>query len=951
MASIGRARVDRAAFSLINQGLNVKFQHSPLTTLSAQNACRCSRYWHVRRSSGPLLTAKSCGLYNQSMSTPILTTKLYIPPPRPKAVHRPHLVERLNDGLHGKLTLVSAPAGFGKTTLVSNWLVDSQQPVAWLSLDNADSDLNHFLSYFVAALQMIEADLGAGVLAVLQSPQPPATEALLTTLLNEISAIPASFVLVLDDYHLIDDPTVDQALTFLLEHLPPQMHLVITTREDPPLPLARLRGRGQMTELRAADLRFSPDEAAEFLNQVMGLNLESEAIAALETRTEGWIAGLQLAALSLHGQTDITGFIESFTGSHHFVLDYLVEEVLSQQPESVQEFLLCTSVLERLCGPLCDAVLGNAAASGQETLDYLARANLFLIPLGDDRRWYRYHHLFADLLRQRLHQRVASSAEGAVADMSKLHGRASQWYEDNGLEVEAFLHAAAANDIDRAARLIEGDGMPLHLRGVVAPVLNWIESLPPTTLDARPSLQVMYASASTLAGRQISGIEKNLQAAEKTLQATDQDARTRDLVGHIAAIRAMLATPYYDVEPIIDQSRRALEYLRPDNVAVRTIATWTLGYAYQLQGDRAAACKAYSETISNGRASGNIMIIIAAATCLGIVQESENQLHLAAESYQQVMQLAGDPPWPTACEAYLGLARILYQWNDLDAALQQGQMAAYLAPQLDSVDTPASCGEFLARLRLARGDVPGAAAIIDEAETFAHRHNFVHLIPDIAAVQVLTLLRQGDLKAATHLAQTHELPVSQARVYLAQEDAPTALAVLESSYQEAETKGLVDEQLQIIVLQAVAHHAHGETDKAVQVLADALVLAEPSGFIRLFVDEGALMAQLLAAASARGIMPDYTRKLLAAFDAESKGVTAESPPLTASDSQPLVEPLSDRELEVLHLVGQGLSNREISERLFLALSTVKGHNRNIFDKLQVQRRTEAVARARELGLL
>ena len=424
------------------------------------------------------------------MPAPILATKLYIPPSRRSVVLRPRLVERLNDGLAAgnRLTLVSAPAGFGKTTLVGEWVAGCGRPVAWLSLDEGDSDPSRFLTYLIAALQTVAPGIGEGVLTVLQSPQPPPLESTLTALLNDVTAIPSDVVLVLDDYHVLDAKPVDDALAFLVEHLPPQLHLVIATREDPALPLARLRARGQLTELRAADLRFTPDEAAEFLNQVMGLDLSAEEIAALDARTEGWIAGLQLAAISLQGRADAAGFIASFAGSHRFVLDYLVEEVLQRQPEPVQTFLLRTSILDRLCGPLCDAVLLDASASGQETLEYLDRANLFIVPLDTERRWYRYHHLFADLLRQRRQQSAVSSG-GEDED----HLRASEWFEANGLEIEAFEHAAAGHDVERAERLIEGRGMPLHFRGALVPILHWLESLPTTALDARPSLWVTYA--------------------------------------------------------------------------------------------------------------------------------------------------------------------------------------------------------------------------------------------------------------------------------------------------------------------------------------------------------------------------------------------------------------------------------------------------------------------------
>ena len=412
------------------------------------------------------------------MSIAILATKLYIPPARPNAVFRPRLIERLNEGVSSgrKLTLISAPAGFGKTTVISEWICSCGKPVAWLSLDEGDSDPSRFLTYFVASLQTIAANIGKGVLAILQSPQQPPIESILITLLNEITNIPNHFILVLDDYHRIDSKPVDEALTFLLEHLPPQMHLVIATREDPRLPLARYRTRGQLSELRAADLRFTPAEATDFLNQVMGLNLSAEDIAALETRTEGWIAGLQLAALSMQGRSDSASFIQAFTGSHRFVLDYLVEEVLQQQPKSIQTFLLRTSILDSLCGPLCDAVLLDPTASGQETLEYLERANLFIVPLDNERRWYRYHHLFAELLRQRLQQSASSAnEEGGVAE---LHIRASVWYENNDLMLEAFRHAVAADDIERAERLMESKRMPLHLPGTATEILNWLESLP-----------------------------------------------------------------------------------------------------------------------------------------------------------------------------------------------------------------------------------------------------------------------------------------------------------------------------------------------------------------------------------------------------------------------------------------------------------------------------------------
>jgi LuxR family maltose regulon positive regulatory protein len=535
-----------------------------------------------------------------------------------------------------------------------------------------------------------------------------------------------------------------------------------------------------------------------------------------------------------------------------------------------------------------------------------------------------------------------------VEDVTELHSRASVWYEEHGLEIEAFHHAANANDVARAERLIEGEGMPLQFRGAGAPVLNWLESLPKTILDTRPSLWVTYAST-LLFGGQHTAVEEKLQAAEAALQGTELDDRTTDLVGRIASMRATLAVIQHDGETIITQSRRALEYLHPDNLLVRTATTWTLGYAYQLQGDRAAASRAYTEVIAIGKSFGDSIYSIAATINLGQLQEADNQLSLATRTYRHGLQLAGDPPQPIACEAYLGLARITYQWNDLDTAQRHGQQCLQLTRQMESVDTFASCEVLLARLKLAQGDVSGAASVLDEAEAFVRQHGFVFRMSEVAAAQVLILLHQGNLAAAAHLAQTHDLPISQARVHLAQRDPSAALAVLLPLRRQVEAKGWADERLEVMALQAVALHMNGEKDKAVHLLCDALALAAPGGFIRIFVDEGPPMAQLLSKAEALGIMPDYTGKLLAVLEADAQkreNISSLPPP-----DQPLIEPLSARELEVLHLMAQGLSNQEMCERLFLALSTVKGHNRNIFGKLQVQRRTEAVARARELGLL
>ena len=527
------------------------------------------------------------------MSAPILATKLYIPPPRPGVVLRPRLIEQMNTGLAmgRKLTIISASAGFGKTTLVSEWVAGCERcepklRVAWLSLDEADSVLARFLTYVIAALQTLAPNLGAGLLAALQAPQPPSTESVLTTLLNEIAALPDHFVLVLDDYHAIDSKPVDEALTFLLEHLPPHLHLVIATREDPQLPLARLRVRGQLTELRAADLRFTPAEAAEFLNRVMSLNLSAEDVAALETRTEGWIAGLQLAALSMHGNQDTASFIKSFTGSHHFVLDYLIEEVLQQQSERIQTFLLVTSILERMCGSLCDAVLCDSSVSGQETLEYIEQANLFIVPLDNDRHWYRYHHLFGDLLRQRLGQRLST---GEVAGH---HLRASRWYEKTGDEAGAFHHAIAAGDFVRAAELAEAAWQGMNESFQTAAWLGWVKKLPEEVIRVRPVLCTLLGQAFADAGEPEAS-ELRLQDAERCLDGSDvaNKAQLKPLPAMIALARAYNAQVQGNLAATVKYAELALQIIPEDDFVRRAMAIVTLEVTHWASGNLESAIR------------------------------------------------------------------------------------------------------------------------------------------------------------------------------------------------------------------------------------------------------------------------------------------------------------------------------------------------------------------------
>ncbi|MEO8354781.1 MAG: LuxR C-terminal-related transcriptional regulator [Chloroflexota bacterium] len=922
------------------------------------------------------------------MATTILATKLFAPPPRPQLVLRPRLIERLNGGLLSsrKLTLISAPAGFGKTTLVSEWVAGCGRPNAWLSLDEGDGDPTRFLTYLIVALQRIELNIGEGVLGVLQAPQPPHTESILTTLLNEITTITDNFILVLDDYHLADAKLIDKVITFLLEHLPQQMHLVITTREDPNLQLARFRVRNQLTELRAADLRFTPTEAAEFLNQVMDLNLTTEDINALEARTEGWIAGLQLAAISMQGRQDATSFIKSFTGSHRFVLDYLVEEVLHQQSESIQTFLLRTSILDRMCGPLCDAVLLNPSVSGQATLEHIEQANLFIVPLDNERHWYRYHHLFADLLRQRLHQSSAPSTEGDVAE---LHIRASRWYEDNGLELEAFHHAIAAKDFERAAGLAELAWPAMDGRFQSAIWLGWAKALPDDLFQARPVLSVAYAWAFLNSGKLEEG-ESRLRDAERWLDTSAEESERpqassakmvivderqfRTLPASIATARAYIAQTLGDIPGTVKYTRQALDLLPAGDHLKRGPAAALLGLAYWASGDLEAAHRALADAMANFQLIGSIHFAISGTYGLADIRIAQGRLREAVSTYENALQVATKQDVPVLrgmANLYLGLSELHHERGNLEAATQYLQRSEELGEQAALSGWTNRLCRIKARFKESQGDLDSALDLLDEAEHLYFRS----VVPDvrpIAALKTRVWIRQGRLNEALRWAIEQGLSfddnlsylrefehITLARVLIAEykidhtdRSILEALGLLERLLKAAEEGGRIGSVIEILVLQALAHEAQRDIPSALASLERALTLSEPEGYFRIFVDEGLPMDHLLTEAAAHRIMPDYVDKLLAAFQ-DTTNDEGQTTKLSSSAIRPssLVEPLSQRELEVLRLIAQGLSNREISKRLFLALNTVKGHNRIIFGKLQVQRRTEAVARARELGLL
>jgi len=932
------------------------------------------------------------------MVTPLLTTKLHVPPLRHGLVRRPRLLQRLDEGLAlgRRLTLISAPAGFGKTTLLSEWIADCGLRIAdcgWLSLDEGDNDPARFWAYLIAALRTVHATIGEGARSVLQSPQPPPAESVLADLINEIAAIPGtadsparSLILVLDDYHLITAQPIHESIAFLLDHLPDCLHLVIATRGDPPLPLSRLRGRGQLTELRQADLCFTTDEAAAFLNTCMGLGIAADDVTTLASCTEGWITGLQMAALSMQGQEDVPGFIRAFTGSNRYVLDYLVEEVLQRQPERVQRFLLQTSILERLCGSLCDAVQGRGAeeqrgrgeippapllpcspASSQETLEYLERNNLFLVPLDDRREWYRYHVLFADLLRKRLQQEQPHLAPA-------LHRRASTWYEEHGQPAPAIEHALSARDFERAAHLVEQAAEATLMRSEVVTFQRWMERLPDTLVRARPALCFFHAWVLLVSGCPLDVVESRLE---------DVGRGTGLFPGRLNVLRAFIAILRGQVPSAVELARQALEQLPEHDLFLRNVATWILSFSHVAAGDFEAGSQALDEVVRTGQQIGNVLIAARAQTYLAGVHVRLAQLDKARECYERALEIATDAQGrrrPVAGMALMGLGDLTREWNDLEAASRYVEEGIALTRQW-SIFAALEGYIVLARVRQAQGDADGAGKALEQARQLAAQFRATD-IDDlfVATSQAQLWVAQGNLAAAWQWARDRGLDrdidwaelddqgdfvnyhlrkyeyLILARMWLAQDQPDKALSVLEPLRLRMEQQGRTRLVLEAHMLQALACQAQGDVAQALACLEGALALAEPGGYVRLFVDEGEPMRVLLSRliADRRPPTAAYARKLLAALGevtADHRLPTEATLPAVVGRRSSLIEPLSQREIELLRLIAEGLSNQEIAQRLFISLPTVKWHTSNIYGKLGVKNRTQAVAEAKALGIL
>jgi LuxR family maltose regulon positive regulatory protein len=920
------------------------------------------------------------------MPTSILATKLYIPRPRPNVVHRPRLIERLNEGHPSgrKLTLISAPAGYGKTTLLSEWIPQSERCVTWVSLDDGDNDPLRFWSYVIAALQMLDAEIGSNALALMRTPVLPPIEAILTILLNEIAAFPDCFALVLDDYHVIDAKPIDTAVTFLLEHLPRQMHLVITTREDPNLPLARLRARDQLTELRAADLRFTSAEAADFLSQTMGLNLSAEDIAALETRTEGWIAGLQLAALSMRGREDVPGFIRAFAGGNRYIVDYLVEEVLQRQSERVRSFLLQTSILDWLSGPLCDAVTDQE--EGTALLEALERDNLFVSPQDDKRHWFRYHQLFADVLRVHL-------MEEQPDQVPALHRRASEWYEQNGSPADAIRHALAGGDFERAAGLIEQAAPAMRQSRQDATLLGWMKALPDELFRARPVLSVEYVGA-LMSNGQLEGLDDRLRDAERWLDTTAggrtrpeaapaemivmDEKEFRRLPGSIAMYRAAQALALGNVPDTVPYARQVIDLAAEDDHILRGAAAAILGLASWTIGDLEDAHRSYADGMAHLQRVGSIADAVGGGVVLADIRIAQGRLREARRTYERGLQLAREQGTPTlrgTADMYVGLSELEREHNDLHAATQHLLKSKEQGEHTGFPQNPYRWRVAMARIRQAEGDHEGALDLLHEAERL-YMSDFSPNVRPVAAWKTRVWVAQGRLDEALGWAREQGLSAGDNLSYLREFEHITLVRVLLARYKSdrtdrsiveaigmlerllkaAQDGGRLGSVIEILVLQALAHHAQGDRPAALVPLERALTLAEPEGYVRLFLDEGSPMAQLLREAAVHKIMPDYTGKLLAGFEAAQQMSAGESPlpdgrGPSSPAAQPLIEPLSQREIEVLRLFTTDLSGPEIARELTIALSTVRTHTKSIYSKLNVKNRREAVQRATELDLI
>jgi LuxR family maltose regulon positive regulatory protein len=890
----------------------------------------------------------------------ILSTKLSVPPLRSRLVPRLRLVQKLNQGLECGFVLISAPAGYGKTTLLSAWLEQLELPSAWLSLDDKDNDPARFLAYIIAACYTIDQGL------TVELGNPPGIssqadiEAQLTSLINHLDQVVQPFCLVLDDYHVIQDQLVHEAINFLLEHRPGSLRLVIATRADPPLPLARLRARCDMLELRMVDLRFTPKEAADFLTCTMGLKVSAEDVGRLTMRTEGWIAGLQMAALSMQNTHDISGFITAFTGSHRYIFDYLLGEILGQQSPEIHNFLLYTSILDQLSAELCDNLLGlneqsTPSHSSALILEELERSNLFIIPLDHEQRWYRYHPLFAELLKSFLQK-------NNPAQIPALHIRASVWYEEQGMVSDAIRHSLAVNDWERVVRLISANIFALLEQNELTIVARQLESLTDEKSSARPWLLIGRAWLAAYTG-QLSSVEPILKMAETEIDTLSSEVELQTLGGHIAAIRSY-ANWIGDKRELAAQAAQvALEWLPEDERLIRCQAATLLGLTLP---DFDMRARALEQALEYARDCSVSHVTIFAHGCYAWLLAMQGRLHEAHDTCQEAIRLAqassSSSSLPTLSHVYTTLSAVLLEWNDLDGAVHYSKQAVDLARRWEQADALHFALDNYGYALFASGEVDEAFDILRQAWQVARRTSA--WFEQISLSQEIEWdLSMGNVEAALHCLHRAQvdidepikisvssfksslLPLSFVQIYLAQKQYPKALTLSSRILEDMERRKIGHYNIRLLLWQALAYYGLKDEPQALTALKRALTLAAPEGYLRIFVIEGSKMIPLLSQARSAGIMPDYIDRILAASE---PGIDAQ--PIQTHPASPLVEPLSGREMEVLQLLAQGCADKRIAETLVIAPQTVHKHLKNIYGKLNVHSRLEATLRARELGL-
>ena len=900
------------------------------------------------------------------MPLTLLATKLYVPLRRPGAVPRPRLTEKLQSGLNqpGSFVLLSGPAGFGKTTLLSEYADQVKLPVAWVSLDGGDNDPSRFWRYLIAACQTVDPEIGAAAGGALGSAQPVPSDTVPTILINDLACLDRELVLILDDFHAIQDESIQEGFAFLVEHAPANLHLIISTRVDPPWPLARYRARNQLIELRADDLRFTPTEAADFLNQVMGISLSKEDVAVLEKRTEGWIAGLQLAALSMQGRRDISGFVQSFAGSHVYVAEYLVEEVLQRQPGDLQAFFLKTSILERLSAGLCEAVTGRRDAG--DVLAALYRENLFITSLDDEGLWFRYHQLFGDLLEIRL-QSTFSADEVAI-----LHRSAADWYDQHGDLAGAVNHALAAKDFDGAARRIGENAYQMMTRGELATLMRWTEALPSELIWRHPPIVITRIWVLALAGAALQ-VEPLLKQAETQFEEDRESPISRELAGFAAAIRAFFAMMVGGDERALGLAERAESLLPESSVHARWLLPYTLGAAYRGQGRYEKAAEAFASQARMGEEHDNLVVWGTGVTAVALVRRAQGHLNETGEICRQALdRLAerGAGEFGSLAKLEVPLVEVLCEQNKLEEA--SSRLAGVMS-RLRSWPMPTDrlhAQLALIELQEAQDDLRGALETLQKAKDLRASGSVLkNLARSLDLAEIRLALKCGNIENAEHLLDALEPGTSRwvelrdeelillARLRLTQGRLEEADRILSSLAREAgagERKGTL---IGTLALQARILHAQGEQEAALVALIKSLALGEPEGYARVFLDEGEAMQGLLAAVARRleasndtvsAPSKAYVDRLLGAFpEGQTKG--ARQLPPTHTDE--LVEQLTPREIEVLQLIAAGDSNRTIAEKLVITVSAVKKHNANIYGKLNVNSRTQAVARAKQLRLL